>query len=192
MNPLELDCELQKLLPLWYQNIVEYQTILGIEETQLQALAQSVSTGKTDLFVQTMGEQSIQQWEQIFHLIPDVERESLDFRRTRILNRLSFRLPFTLPFLRRKLDELIGANRWRLEIDYNAYSILVEYSMEDQPYAIEAAYTMDAVKPAHIIYRNMPPPRVTRRWPGSSRSCVRRRKNMRRRRSANSVFRHLT
>lgn len=156
MNPLELDYELKKLVPLWYQNITEYDTILGIEETQLQALAQSVSTGKADLFVQTMGEQSIQQWEQIFHVIPDVGRESLDFRRTRILNRLSFRLPFTLPFLRRKLDELIGVGRWKLEIDYNAYSILVEYSMEDQPYAIEAAYTIETAKPAHIIYRNMP------------------------------------
>lgn len=156
MNPLELDYELKKLVPLWYQNITEYDTILGIEETQLQALAQSVSTGKTDLFVQTMGEQSIQQWEQIFHLVPDVTQESLDFRRTRILNRLSFRLPFTLPFLRRKLDELIGVGRWKLEIDYNAYSILVEYSMEDQPYAIEAAYTIETAKPAHIIYRNMP------------------------------------
>ena len=84
MNPLELDYQLKTLVPLWYQNITEYDTILGIEETQLQALAQSVSTGKADLFVQTMGEQSIQQWEQIFNIIPNPTTETLAFRQARL------------------------------------------------------------------------------------------------------------
>ena len=95
-------------------------------------------------------------WEQIFDIVPNLDTESLGFRRVRVLNRVSTRPPFTLGFLYQKLDELIGAGAWTVRVDYPNYTIYIESSAENQQYAAEVAYTINRTKPAHIVYVNTP------------------------------------
>lgn len=156
MNRLELDRDLLALLPPWYREILDYQEICQTEKAQFDALAAEITGVADNFFFQTMDEGAVSMWEQIFDIVPDLDTESLGFRRVRVLNRVSTRPPFTLGFLYQKLDELIGAGAWTVWVDYPNYTIYIESSAENQQYASEVAYTINRTKPAHIVYVNTP------------------------------------
>ena len=64
--------------------------------------------------------------------------------------------PFTLPFLRQKLDEIIGKDQYTLTIDYNSYTIYVESVARNTNYAHEISVTMTSLKPANMVFINVP------------------------------------
>lgn len=156
MNRLELDTDMLGLLPPWYREILDYQEICQTEKAQFDALAAEITGVADNFFFQTMDESAVSMWEQIFEIVPNPDTESLVFRRARALNRISTRPPFTLGFLYQKLDELIGPGAWTVTVDYPNYTIYIESSAENQQYATEVAYTINRIKPAHIVYVNTP------------------------------------
>lgn len=156
MSNIVFDTDLLSLLPPWYRKILDYQQICQSEEGQLEALAEAINGVADNFFFQTMDVSSVQQWEKIFRIIPNPSTESLEFRRSRLLNRMSTRPPYTLSFLYQKLDELIGRGQWTVNVDYPNYTIYIESSASNQAYASEVAVTMNTIKPAHMVYRNTP------------------------------------
>ena len=144
------------LLPPWYREILDYQQICQTEQEQMQALAQEIGAVADNFFFQTMDAGSVAQWEQIFKIVPDPVAETLAFRQIRLLNRISTRPPFTIWFLQEKLNELIGQGQWTVNMDYQNYTLYVESSAENQQYAAEVIYTVNSIKPAHIVFVNTP------------------------------------
>lgn len=156
MNPIELDTQLCQQLPPWYREVLDYQQICQTETAQFEALAQEITGVAENFFFQTMGLDGIEMWEQIFHIVPNPSTEDLDFRRYRVLNRITTKPPFTLGFLYQKLDELIGPGLWEVTVDYPNYTLYIESSAQNQNYAQEVAFTINRIKPAHIVYVNTP------------------------------------
>lgn len=154
MNSSELN--LCQYLPEWFRDIAEFQQICQTETEQMQAAFSAMEAVQNNFFPQTMDENTTAQWETIFGITANPSTESLDFRRARILNRLSIRPPFTLGFLYQKLDELIGPNQWEVIVDYPNYTLYVKSSAQNQEYAIEVSYTINKIKPAHIVFINQP------------------------------------
>ena len=150
------DTDLLQFLPGWYKQVIDFQALCDVENTQIETAANSINSVFNNLFFQTMDISTIEQWEKILNIIPNPTTESLDFRRVRVINRVSYRPPFTLTFLYRKLDELIGPNQWEVNIDYPNYTIYIKSSALNQQYAIEVSYTINRIKPAHIVYINQP------------------------------------
>lgn len=140
----------------WYREVLDYQEICQSEEAQLELLAQSISAIADNFFFQSMDESTVSSWEQIFSIIPNPQTETLDFRRSRLINRISTKPPFTLGFLYQKLDLLIGAGNYIVDVDYPNYTLYVKSSAQNQPYAQEISVTMNTIKPCHIVYVNMP------------------------------------
>lgn len=153
---LELDTDLLSLLPPWYRKILDYQEICQTEEAQLQLLGNEITGVADNFFFQTMDASAVGMWEEIFRIVPNPSVEDLDFRRARVLNRISTRPPFTLGFLYQKLDELIGPGEWTVTVDYPNYTLYIESSAQNQNYATEVAFTINQIKPAHIVYVNTP------------------------------------
>lgn len=156
MNDLELDYEMLELLPPWYREVLDYQQICQTEQQFFEALAQEINAVADNFFFQTMDAGAVSQWEQILGITPNLTTESLQFRQARLVNRISTRPPYTMKFLQEKLDELIGPGQWTVTMDYPNYTLYVESSAENQQYATEVAYTINAIKPAHIVYANTP------------------------------------
>lgn len=156
MSNIVLDTEACALLPPWYREILDYQQMCQTEQAQFALLAQELNTVADNFFFQTMDADTVAAWEQVFSIIPDPASETLEFRRDRLLNRISTRPPFTLGFLYQKLDELIGPGQWTVNVDYPNYTLYIESSALDQQYATEVAFTINHVKPAHIVYINTP------------------------------------
>ena len=156
MSSFTLDTELCKLLPPWYREILDYQQICQTETAQMEALADVIIAVADNFFFQTMDEGAVSQWEQILGIAANPDTESLEFRRARLINRISTRPPYTLGFLYQKLDELIGPGEWEVEVDYANYTLYIKSSAANQEYATEVAYTVNRIKPAHIVYVNQP------------------------------------
>ena len=155
MNNIQFDTDLLSLLPPWYRQILDYQEICQTEEDQFEALAQEINAVADNFFFQTMDASAISQWESILG-IAATPNETLSFRQARLINRISTKPPFTLGFLYQKLDELIGPNEWEVTVDYPNYTLYIQSSAQNQSYAIEVAYTIGQIKPAHIVYVNTP------------------------------------
>ena len=156
MNPIELDTGLLALLPPWYREVLDYQQICLTEQQQFEGLADEIIGVADNFFFQTMDEGAVSMWEQVFQIVPNPSTESLDFRRARVLNRITTRPPYTLGFLYQKLDELIGPGEWTVTVDYPNYTLYIESAAQNQNYATELAFTINRIKPAHIVWINSP------------------------------------
>lgn len=152
----EVNSNIIDYLPDWFKQIADFQEICATETEQFEALANAIHEVADNFFFQTMDEGAVSMWEQIFGIAPNPSVETLDFRRFRVLNRLSTKPPFTLGFLYQKLDELIGVGQWTVTVDYPNYTLYIESSSENQQYYTEVLYTINKIKPAHIVYINKP------------------------------------
>lgn len=142
--------------PRWFREILDFQALCQTEGEELQAMATLMQRVHDNFFVQTMDEGTTAAWEAIFRIVPNPVTETLQFRRDRILNRLSMHPPFTLTFLYQRLDALFGPGNWEVEVDYANYTLYIEAAVEDQQYFSEMSITMDIIKPCHIVYISRP------------------------------------
>lgn len=152
----QLDSNINQYLPDWFQKIRDMQAICTSESQQFELLAEAINAVADNFFFQTMDENAVAQWEQIFYIIPNPSVETLAFRQARLINRISTQPPFTLGFLYQKLDELIGPGAWTVTVDYPNYALYIESSSADQQYYNEVMYTVNKIKPAHIVFINKP------------------------------------
>lgn len=152
----QLDTSLLEQLPDWYAQILDYQELCLTEQPSFDAVADEIVAVADNFFFQTMDVDAVSQWEQIFDIVADPSTETLEFRRVRVLNRISTKPPYTLAFLYQKLDELIGPGQWTVTVDYPNYTLYIESSAQNQSYATEVAFTINRIKPAHIVYVNAP------------------------------------
>lgn len=149
---LDLSHDLLPLLPPVYRNVQDYQQICDAEKAEFDLLANSVEGIQNNFFFQTMDEDSVAQWEKVFHIVAVPEKESLEFRRQRVMTRIATRPPYTLGFLYQKLDELIGAGGWTCSITYPLYELRLATSAKKQSYYDEVTHLINKIKPAHIVF----------------------------------------
>lgn len=152
----QLDTDLLRYLPHWFRRILDFQEICKTESVQMEALAAAINAVADNFFFQTMDEGAVSTWEKIFGIVPNPQTETLDFRRQRVLNRVSMQPPFTLGFLYQKLDQIIGKGKYEIHVDYPNYTLYILSSAENQSYATEVSYTVGRIKPAHIVFINQP------------------------------------
>ncbi|OUP06242.1 putative phage tail protein [Anaeromassilibacillus sp. An200] len=145
-----------QFLPEWYRRIKDFQEVCRVQSIDFDTLSDDFNAVADSWFFPAMDVSSVQQWEQSLGILANPQTETLEFRRARLINRLSTRPPFTLTFLYQKLDELIGPGQWEVNVDYANYTLYIKSSAIDQSYAIEVSYTVNRIKPAHIVYINQP------------------------------------
>ena len=145
------ETQICKYYPPWFRRILDFQALCHTEGMELDAMAEAMDQIHKNLFVQTMDEGTTAQWEAILRILPTPE-ESLEFRRLRVQNRLSLRPPFTLIFLREKLDLLFGPGNYEVEVDYPNYTLYIEAPAAQQAYFTEVSALLNIVKPCHIVY----------------------------------------
>ena len=137
--------------PPWFRRILDFQALCQTEGMELDAMSEAIDQIHKNLFVQTMDEGTTVQWEAILRILP-TPGETLEFRRLRVQNRLSLRPPFTLIFLREKLDLLFGPGNYEVEVDYPNYTLYIEAPASKQMYFTEVSALLNIVKPCHIVY----------------------------------------
>ena len=152
MMTLSTNPDLLSLLPPWYAEVADYQAICAAEQPVFDQMQADTLQILANFWPQTMDADSIGQWEQALGILADPTYEDLDFRRARIINRITTKPPFTLQFLYNKLDELIGPGAWTVDVDYPNYTLYIESNAQGQDYSQEVEFTVNRIKPAHIAY----------------------------------------
>ncbi len=144
-----------KYYPHWFRRILDFQALCYTERQELRFLAEAMDQIHRNLFVQTMDEGTTAQWEAILRILAAPE-EDLAFRRLRVLNRLALHPPFTLIFLREKLDLIFGPGNYTIEVDYPNYTLYIESAVKNQQYFSEVSALLNIIKPCHIVYISRP------------------------------------
>lgn len=153
---LKDEASLCQYLPEWFREIGEFQQLCQAGTNLAETLLDDVQAVRADFFFLTMDAGTVAAWEHDLRIVANPSAESLDFRRRRLLNRVSLRPPYTLGLLYQKLDEIIGPGQWEVNLDYGNYTIYIKSSAVNQEYATELEHTINQLKGAHIVYINQP------------------------------------
>lgn len=151
-NPIEL----RKYLPYYYEGVLEFETFIEAENKLLQTVDSEYTKLSEDQFVITAHLDAVEQWESILAIEANPATETLQFRRERIINRLSTIPPFSMPFLRKRLDEIVGKDKWNAYLDFDNYTLYIETITDSYEWYNELAVTITAIKPCNITFVNKP------------------------------------
>ena len=143
-------------VPQIYKGFTEMEDLIAVEDNILDEAENEKKNLEDNQYVLTANEYGIEQYEDMLDIIPNPAVETLQFRRDRIINRLSMTPPFTFRFLKKKLDEIIGVGKWKAYIDFSTYTLYVESSASNQIWFEEIIITMSNLKPANIVFINQP------------------------------------
>ena len=118
--------DITRFFPILYHNIKEFKEIIGTENADFNDADSELQDCVDNQFIMTSNEYGVDYRERLLGILADPETETLDFRRMRLINRISIQPPFTTIFLRERLDDIIGVGEYVLTIDYEDYTIYIE------------------------------------------------------------------
>jgi Uncharacterized protein conserved in bacteria (DUF2313). len=141
-------------LPTFYRDIAEFVELTGTEDAELAALEKAVNRLFDDQFVLTSSEEAVRRRERMLEIVADPTAETLNFRRTRIINRYTTKPPFTERYLQQKLDFIAGVPGLVLvEVDPVSYVLGISVGVENAAVLREIEYTVNLLRPANLIYQ---------------------------------------
>lgn len=146
---------IREYVPAIYKDVVEMETLVEVNDELLDLEEGFINDLESSQFINKAPEHAIAEYERLLKILPKTT-DSIEFRRLRIINRLSMTPPFSLPYLREKLDSIIGKGKYTCYIDYNEYTLYVESSANNQFWADEIYITINKLKPANIVFINKP------------------------------------
>ena len=147
---------LASYVPTVYKDIVEMDTIIESEQILIDEHNIEALQAFNNTFVLRADEKGIQMFEFMLNIVASPTTEDLEFRRQRVLNRMSMSPPFTFRFLKKKLNEIIGEGRWDASVDFNNFTLYVESSAVSQNWYTELEFTITQIKPCNMIFTNVP------------------------------------
>ena len=147
---------LGSFVPHIYKDVTEMDAIIDAEQRQLSSAQTEASQAFANTFVLTANYEGIEMFEMMLGIISDPTTESMEFRRQRVLNRITLSPPFTFRFLKRRLDDIIGKGAWNAHVDFNNYTLYIESSALNQNWYQELEFTINQIKPCNIIFTNVP------------------------------------
>lgn len=140
----------------YYQKNLEAQYISQATDKLFAGFFAELNRLKINQYILTADELGISELEKGFNIIPNTAAEDLEFRRARLLNRNTTKPPFTLKYLKHKLDDILGAGNYSTQVDYPNYTLTVECSARDANWFTEITIVVGQIIPANIIYISKP------------------------------------
>ena len=140
----------------YYQKKLEAQYISQATDKLFAGFFAELNRLKINQYILTADELGISELEKGFNIIPNTAAEDLEFRRARLLNRNTTKPPFTLKYLKHKLDDILGAGNYSTQVDYPNYTLTVECSARDANWFTEITIVVGQIIPANIIYISKP------------------------------------
>lgn len=150
------DRQLSSYVPSYYNKVQEMDALMQVEQSMLDEFQYEMLRAFQNTFVLTADLSGIQLFESMLSIVANPSTEDLEFRRQRVLNRLTTSPPFTMRFLKQKLDAIIGEGKWQVTMDYDNYTLYVEASALNQNWYSELEFTINQIKPCNIVFINRP------------------------------------
>ena len=145
----------------------ENRTVFPIYEAQRELITDLDETAKStfrNTFIVTADIEGIADYERILGIVPDVETESMELRRGRIINKLMSLPPFTMSFLENKLTAIFGESNWFIEMDYFNLRMVVDIYTSVQGLFEQTIKDLKTIIPANILFEPAAYPPYTYRY----------------------------
>lgn len=144
------------LFPSVYDGVLEISVLSETDDVLLDQALAKLERAQLNQFILTADEETISVYEKMFSILANPTTETLQFRRERILNRMSLQPPFTMRWLQNKLDEIIGVGKWDAYVDYANRTLYVESFVVNQQWFNELRITINRIKPCNLVFVNKP------------------------------------
>ena len=106
---------LMRQLPRWFKPVAEYIAIMRAYSAEFDKMVTDLDAVHANMFIQTCDAATIRYWERKLSISVD-PGDPLEYRREKVLMRLSRVVPYTEKHLREKLTELFG-DEYTLEVN---------------------------------------------------------------------------
>ena len=146
----------RKLFPSVYDGVLEISVLSETDDVLLDQALAKLERAQLNQFILTADEETISVYEKMFSILANPTTETLQFRRERILNRMSLQPPFTMRWLQNKLDEIIGVGKWDAYVDYANRTLYIESFVVNQQWFNELRITINRIKPCNLVFVNKP------------------------------------
>ncbi|WP_330163262.1 putative phage tail protein [Paenibacillus woosongensis] len=144
---------IMQYLPVLYHDVVDFVELTETESQEWISVEKAINQLLDDQFVVSASMQAIKRREKILGIQADPATETLEFRRKRLINRYSTKPPFTVRYLQRQLDFLVGAGLTIVSVDPQAFMLTVTTNLDDAAVFKEVEHTVKVLKPANMIYQ---------------------------------------
>lgn len=144
------------LFPSVYNGVLEISALSETDDVLLDRALAKLERAQLNQFILTADEETISVYEKMFSILANPTTETLQFRRERILNRMSLQPPFTMRWLQNKLDEIIGVGKWNAYVDYANRTLYIESFVVNQQWFNELRITINRIKPCNLVFVNKP------------------------------------
>ena len=141
---------LKQYMPTYYDGVREMNELLNIEDRLFSSYSIEFDKVKANQFIMTADLDGIENYERILG-ITATTGESLDFRRSRALNRWVDIVPYTHNALYSKIARLQGNENFQIVYDQQRYKITVITSLTIFGQVEELINTLDYMLPANLI-----------------------------------------
>lgn len=141
--------DLKSYIPKIYEEVDEIEAILEVEEPLFEGFEESIEKAFNNTFILKADSEGLKLFENILKIV-STPSESLDFRRFRIINRMSLKPPLTIRWLRSVIDEVVGDEEYTCIMDYPQYTLHVNVMARDRSWYDELYYTLYQSLPANI------------------------------------------
>ncbi|MFR1834372.1 MAG: putative phage tail protein [Lachnospiraceae bacterium] len=139
---------LMMVLPEYFRPVMEFQKIMEVHGAALDKAEQQINQVRDNCSIQTADEETIAYYEDLLGIMYK-QGESLNYRRERVLQKLSAIVPFSVEFLKTRLYELYGED-YELEIDSIRCTISISVNTGKDG-ALDLLYSLLwDVLPAHL------------------------------------------
>lgn len=146
----------RELFPSVYDGVLEISALSETDDVLLDQALAKLERAQLNQFILTADEETISVYEKMFSILANPTTETLQFRRERILNRMSLQPPFTMRWLQNKLDEIIGVGKWNAYVDYANRTLYIESFVVNQQWFNELRITINRIKPCNLVFVNKP------------------------------------
>lgn len=146
----------RELFPSVYNGVLEISVLSEMDDVLLDRALAKLERAQLNQFILTADEETISVYEKMFSILANPTTETLQFRRERILNRMSLQPPFTMRWLQNKLDEIIGVGKWDAYVDYANRTLYIESFVVNQQWFNELRITINRIKPCNLVFVNKP------------------------------------
>jgi len=139
-----------------YDGILETDELVKTENITFNELNEVTLQTIGNFYIITADDEGVYKFETEQGIVADELNESLDFRKQRLINRTTTFLPYTFPFLKEKLDSLLGVGEYNTYIDFANYTVYLEYCAQDAIWGNEVTVMIAGMKPCNMVFRTTP------------------------------------
>lgn len=112
-------------LPKFLQDIIEYKAIMNSEDIEIEKIKEEINNSVNETSIEDATEIGIARYEKILRIKTNTSL-SLEDRKFLIKNKLLNRAPFTINWLKNKLENLCGKDNYIIDINYEDLSLDIQ------------------------------------------------------------------